>query len=423
MADAIQIRTALDKEFRPLRGDFLQTIMIELTPGRGLNSLPLNLGILIDISNSMHDRSKLENAKKACTLLLNQLSPQDRAAVCVFSSGARTVVRSQLFNDQAKQEAARAISALRVEGATEIMAGLNQVYAEVAPFRSAAVTTFVIMLSDGEPTDAQGYADTDMDKFLNRADTEFKTNGVSLSTIGLGSAADYDAGFLRDLADRGSSKFLLAQDPNALADAFQDEFGRIQSTVLSDVTIEVNRLNGAVRRFWRVVPDKKIFDPPRVVNGSFRIPVGSIQNDQPQAYVIDVVTGAPSENVGRGLLCQVAAIAVSSGVEHRSEQNVLISYSDNDLELAQRNPEVIKLMEEAVDFKLQMDLEAAVKTGDKRKMTSVLERKKKMTQRLGKTTATKVLDDMQDTLSAGGDITPDALAVSSVESKKTKRLG
>lgn len=423
MADALQIRTALDKEFRPLRGDFLQTIMIELTPGRGLSSLPLNLGILLDVSNSMHERSKLENAKKACILLLNQLSPQDRAAVSVFSSGARTVVRSQLFTDIVKQDASRAVGGLKVEGATELMAGLNQVYSEVAPHRSPEVTTFVILLSDGEPTDSQGYADTDLDKFLSRADTEFKTNGVSLSTIGLGSASDYDASFLRDLADRGSGKFLLAQDPGALADAFQDEFGRIQSTVLADVTIEVNRLNGAARRFWRVVPDKKIFDPPKVADGSFRLPVGSIQNDQPQAYLLDVVTGAPQENVGRGLLCQVAATVTVGGIEHRTEQNVLISYSDNDLELAQRNQEVIKLMEEAVDFKLQMDLESAVKTGDKRKMTSVLERKKKMTQRLGKTTATKVLDDMQDTLDSGGDITPDALAVSSVESKKTKRLG
>ena len=76
-----------------------------------------------------------------------------------------------------------------------------------------------------------------------------------------------------------------------------------------------------------------------------------------------------------------------------------------------------------MDFKLQMDLEDAVKTGDKRKMTAVLDRKRKMTQRLGKSTATKILDDMQTTLEAGGDISPDALATSSAESKKTKRLG
>ncbi|MDQ3814578.1 MAG: VWA domain-containing protein [Armatimonadota bacterium] len=420
MPDALSIRTALDKEFRPLSGDFLQTIMIELTPGRGLSRLPLNLGILLDVSHSMQG-TKLENAKQACSLLLNQLSPEDRAAVCVFSSGARTVVPSQVFTGGAS-EAQRAVSALRVEGATDIMAGLNQVYTEVAPRHSPHVTTFVILLSDGEPTDHEGYIDTDLEKFLRRADDEFKRHGMSLSTIGLGPASDYDASFLRDLADRGSGKFLMAKNPQELVDVFQDEFGRISSTVIADVTLEVTRLNGIARRFWRVVPDKKVFDAPKAVNNSLTIPIGSLQNDQPQAYLLDVVTAPPAENVGRGLLCQVAATATVGGRPVRAEQNVLVSYSDNDVELAQRNNEVTRLIEEANDFKLQVDLENAVKTGDKRKMTSILQTKKKMTQRLGKTTATKVLEEMEDTLASGGDITPDELAVSSVESKKTKRL-
>jgi len=422
MPDALQIRTALDKEFRPVRGDFLQTLMIELTPGRGLNSLPLNIGILLDVSGSMQG-PKLDNAKRSCALLLEQLGPTDRATVCTFSSGARTIVSSQMFTDAVKAQALRAVEQVQSEGATEILTGLNKIYSEVAPHRSSETTTFVIMLSDGEPTDSQGYIDTNLTKFLDRADAEFKSNGVSLSTIGLGSAEDYDAGFLRDLSDKGSGKFLIAREPQELADAFQDEFGRIQSTVIADISIQVNRLNGTVRRFWRVVPDKKIFDPPKAQGGSFTAPVGSMQNDQPQAYILDIVSSAPQENVGRGLLCQVAADATVGGVAQHVEHNVLVSYSDNDLELAQRNGEVLKLVEEANDYKLQMDLEAAVKTGDKRKMTGILERKKKMTQRLGKTSATKILDDMATTLDAGGDITPDDLAVSSVESKKTKRLG
>jgi Ca-activated chloride channel family protein len=421
MADVLSIRTALDKEFRPLRGDFLQTLMIEITPARGMNALPLNLGILLDNSGSM-EGEKLENAKQACNLLLQQLTPNDRASVVVFSSGARTIVPSQMFDDTAKFNASRAVGQIQIEGATELLAGLNQVYTEVAPHRTPEVTTFVILLSDGEPTDSQGYRVKSLDPFLQRVDAEFKQNGVSLSAIGLGSAADYDASFLRDLADRGASKFLMAQQPQELADAFQDEFGRIQSTVISDVAIEVSRLNGTTRRFWRVVPDKKIFDPPKVNNGSFRVPVGSIQNDAPQAYLVDIVSGTPTDTGNRGMLCQVSAVANVGGQEVRSTANVLVGYSDSELELAQRNQEVLKLNEEAVDFKLQMDLEDAVKTGDKRKMTSVLERKKKMTQRLGKTTATKILDDMQSTLQQGGQISADELAVSSVESKKTKRL-
>ncbi|HEX8552915.1 MAG TPA: VWA domain-containing protein [Abditibacteriaceae bacterium] len=414
----ITIRTALDKDFRPPRGDFLQTLMIELTPARGLSNLPLNLGILLDNSGSM-EGAKLENAKSACALLLQQLQPHDRAAVCVFSSGARTIAPSQMFDDNAKRSALNAVSQLQIEGATEVLAGLNQVYAEVAPHRTPDVTTFVILLSDGEPTDANGYRVEDLQPFLNRAATEFQTNGVALSTIGLGSAADYDAAFLRELADKGTGKFLMAQQPQELADAFQDEFGRIQSTVISDVAIEVSKLEGTVRRFWRVVPDKKIFDPPKVVGGSFRVPVGSLQNDQPQAYLVDIVSATPANAQGRGMLCQVSVNSAAG----KSDATVLTGYSENELELAQRNNEVLKLNEEAVDFKLQMDLEDAVKSGDRQKMTTVLERKKKMTQRLGKSTATKILDDMQATLQSGGDIAPDDLATSSVESKKTKRLG
>jgi secreted protein with Ig-like and vWFA domain len=136
MADALQIRTALDKDFRPLRGDFLQTLMVELTPARGMSTLPLNLGILLDNSGSMDENGKLENAKQACSLLLQQLTPQDRAAVCVFSSGARTIVPSQMFDDGVKRLAQREVAQIQIEGATELLAGLNQVYAEVAPHRS-----------------------------------------------------------------------------------------------------------------------------------------------------------------------------------------------------------------------------------------------------------------------------------------------
>jgi len=416
----LALRTQLDKEFRPTRGEFLQTLLIELSPGRGMRTLPLNLGILLDNSGSM-DGDKLERAKRACALILDQLSPEDRATVAVFSSGARVVVPSAPFAEGASFKARQSVMDVRVEGATELLAGLNAIYKEIEPWKTPQNTTFVIVLSDGQPTDAQGFVDRDLNKFLERAKTEFERGGVSLSTIGLGDAADYDAPFLRDLADKGSGKFLMAATPESLAEAFQDEFGRIASTVLADVTIEVSRLNGRARRLWRVVPDKKIFDAPQVVSNSFRVPVGSVQNDQPQAYLLDVVTSAPDGAKSRDLLCQIAAWS-SANPNQRAEVNVLTGYSDSEIELAQRNGEVVRLLEEANDFKLQVDLEAAVKAGDKRKMTQVLERKKKMTQRLGKTSATKVLEEMEDTLVKGGEISADTLAVSSAETKKTKRL-
>ncbi len=428
----LSLRTALDKEFRPTRGDFLQTILLEISPGRGAGvsngisgasgrALPLNLGILLDNSGSM-DGAKLENAKRACALILERLKPEDRATVCIFSSGSRAILPSTQFVEGARERGLRAVSDIRVEGATELLTGLNTVFGEVAPHRGPNVTTYVLVLSDGQPTDSQGFIDRSLEKFLDRARDEFEKNGVSVSTIGLGAPEDYDAAFLRDLADKGSGKFLMATTPEELGGVFQEEFERISSTVISEVTLEVTRLNGKARRLWRVVPDKKIFDPPSVLNGGFKIAVGAIQSDQPQSYLLDVVTSAPPSPKNRDLLCQIAAWT-SANPNARVEANVLTGYSDNETELAQRSGEVIRLIEEANDFKLQVDLEAAVKSGDKRKMTQVLERKKKMTQRLGKVNATKILENMEETLDSGGQITALDLAVSSEETKKTKRLG
>ena len=428
----LSLRTALDKEFRPTRGDFLQTILVEISPPRGAGTasrggisggrtLPLNLGILLDNSGSM-DGAKLENAKRACTLILERLKPEDRATVCVFSSGARAILPSTQFVEGARERATRAVAELRVEGATELLTGLNTVFGEVAPHRGPNVTTYVLVLSDGQPTDSQGFIDRNLEKFLDRARDEFEKNGVSVSTIGLGNAEDYDAAFLRDLADKGSGKFLMATSPDDLSATFAEEFERISSTVIAEVTLEITRLSGKVRRIWRVVPDKKVFDPPSVINNSFKISIGAIQSDQPQSVLIDVVTSAPESPKNRDLLCQIAAWT-SLNPNARVETNVLTGFSDNETELAQRNGEVIRLIEEANDFKLQVDLEAAVKSGDKRKMTQVLERKKKMTQRLGKVNATKILENMEETLDSGGQITALDLAVSSEETKKTKRLG
>src|SRR5690606_25770009 len=154
----------------------------------------------------------------------------------------------QLFGESVQVSATQAIENLRCTGATELLAGLDQVYQEIAPHQSAEVTSYIILLSDGEPTDSQGYIDDDYSKFLDRAGNEFEKSGISLSTIGLGSATDFNAAFLRDLADRASGKFLIAPRPEDLQETFEEEFGRIRSTVLSEVTIEINRLNGRVRR-------------------------------------------------------------------------------------------------------------------------------------------------------------------------------
>ena len=53
MPEPLRLRVALDKPSRPLTGDFQTTVLIEAAPARALRRLSLNLGILLDTSESM----------------------------------------------------------------------------------------------------------------------------------------------------------------------------------------------------------------------------------------------------------------------------------------------------------------------------------------------------------------------------------
>lgn len=413
----------MDKDFRPLQGDFLTTLFVELTPAAGLSALPVNLGILLDVSSSMAG-PKLESSKRACQLILAELSETDCASVVAFSNTPHVLVPGQAMTASAKQQAQAAVAGVEEEGATVLNTGLEAVYQEVSRFAGPERNTFVVMISDGVPTDDTGYPLNDLNPFIERANREQAERGVSLTTIGLGSAEDYDAPFLRELADRGNGQFLYSPNAEELMGKFREAHKHIAGAVVSDATLYFSEFGGTLRRVWRVLPDKKLFDVPAVQGGSFAVPIGSLRAGEPQGFLLDLVTSAdPGQRPGKEVLCQIEARYIMEGDARKAGATVLLNYSDNELELAQRNREVIRLNQEAVDFLMQRDLEEAVRRGDKRAQTMLLQRKRRLTMRLGKTAATKMLDDMASKLDSGGQISQDDLVLSSQETKKTKRLG
>lgn len=423
MVESFSLRTALDKAYRPLEGDFLTTVLVELAPPLRTQRLPVNLGLLIDTSESMaHD--KLAYAKETVLALIDQLGADDIVALIAFGSAATVLLPAHRRGDELRDLAKQALDHLRAEGVTSLLRGLEQAFSEVRRHAGPERTSFVILLSDGYPTTLQGYVDQDTVPYVQRADREMRSAGISLTVIGLGDAEKYDPVFLRALADAGNGQFLYCSSPAALAEQFQAEFQRIRRTVFADVTLTVRHLAGEVRRLWRVFPDKKLFEAPAVRERSFSVPLGSFQDGQPQAFLIDLVTAAqPGRPPGRERLLEVEAAWYSQGERQTSSRPVVLEYTDQARALAQRNPEVVRLATEAMDALLENELESAVASGDAGRLTSVLSHKKQLTIRLGKADATRVLEEMESALARGETISQDALARSSQATRPTQRLG
>ncbi|MCC7494592.1 MAG: VWA domain-containing protein [Fimbriimonadaceae bacterium] len=423
MADGLRLRTALDKAYRPLQGEFLTTVLVELTPPRALTRLPLNLGLLLDTSESMNGE-KLRRAREAATALIAALSPQDLVTLVVFNSEARTLLHSAPAGAATEQQAAEALRHLAAEGVTSLLPGIESIFYEVSRHAGPDRTSFVLLLSDGYPTTVNGYVDEDRDPYVRRVDREMHERGISLTCIGLGDAANYDQGFLRRLADSGNGQFLYCPELTDLTAQFGAEFARIQRTVLNEVTLTARHLGGEVRRLWRVYPEKKLFDDLDLRGDALSVPLGTFQEGQPQAYLLDIVTPEPpAAQPGRARLLEVEATWLDEGRARQATVPVVYELTDNERALAQRNPEVVRLATECIDALLEEQLESAVSGGDRARQTAVLARKKQLTKRLGKVEATRVLEEMEATLDQGGQITQDALARSSQATRPTERLG
>ncbi len=426
MAEALRLRTALDKAYRPLRGQFMTTVMVELSPPKRLHRLPLNLGLLLDTSESMGGESqKLDHARQACLTVIEALGVEDLLTLVTFSSDAKALLPATRVDDTLRASAGAALAGLRAEGVTSLIRGLDRVFDDVRRHAGPDCSSFVILLSDGYPTTDAGYVDEDVERYIRRVDREMRERGLSLSVIGLGDASHYDQAFLRRLADAGNGQSLYCRSPEQLGELFAQEFSRIQRTVLADVRLTVRDLAGTPRRLWRVFPDKKLFDAPTVDAGSFSVAIGSFQDEQSQAFLVDVVTDA-GDGLAPGrrrlLTCEVSW-SDEGGQQRHVEQPVVIEYTADERALGQRNPEVVRLATECMDALLEEQLEDAVAAEDRTRQTAVLLRKKQVTKQLGKASATRVLEEMESALERGESISQDALARSSQATKPTQRLG
>lgn len=180
------------------------------------------LALVIDRSGSMAGR-KQRLANEAGVLALKTLYPEDRISVIAFDNSATRIVPLQPNSDPPK--IASKVRSIRSGGGTNIYAGLNKAYEDLAPLETQdAAVKHIILLTDGH---SQTGNPIDLARKMSKA-------GISLSTVGVGPRKK-DA-FLQQLAQMTGGKYHPINNPNNLPQVFIKEARRIRKNLIKEQT-------------------------------------------------------------------------------------------------------------------------------------------------------------------------------------------
>ena len=231
-------------------------LRVRLSPngtGREAPGIPLRLAIALDSSSSM-EGEKLERAKQACRAMLGLLRPGDRFSLAAFGGELRQLVAAASVTLDGGSFLDTAIQGLRAEGVTRTDLALDWLASSLPA--EPGVTRAAVLITDGFPTDAVGQALGELDPLLERANAMAGT-GITLSTVGLGNAADFHTAFLVGLSDRGQGAFLYADTPERLEPQMRARLLASQSVALEDVRLELRfpSANVSLRDCCRLRPE------------------------------------------------------------------------------------------------------------------------------------------------------------------------
>lgn len=164
--------------------------------------------LLIDVSGSMSEEGKLDQAKQAALAFLDEMDRGNRVGLATFSDSNLVQTRVPLGSYESVEARIRAeIQSLRPEGGTALYDALFQVVSTLNKSTDSDRIRAVVLLSDGADTASENALNTALSAIeASRADL----NPVIVIPVAYGSGADI--GVLNSIA-RASSTTVQSGDP------------------------------------------------------------------------------------------------------------------------------------------------------------------------------------------------------------------
>ena len=173
------------------------------------NKKHANITLVFDVSGSMNEQKKLENARAGALQLVSLLGDDDQFSLLPFSSRAKWALqRAEMKKDRATAE--RAVQGLYAGGRTALYDAIAEAYrAHLASADADAERiSAIVVLTDGEDTDSH----TSLDELLKQIRFDNERQTVRVFTIAYGSDAKED--ILKQIADATQARSYKGNQEN-----------------------------------------------------------------------------------------------------------------------------------------------------------------------------------------------------------------
>lgn len=251
---------------------------------------PVNVAIVLDKSGSM-DGEKIIKAREAAKMAIRRLNKNDIVSVVLYDSTVRVIVPATKVSD--KEAICAQIDRIAAKGSTALFAGVSKGAAEIRKFINKERVNRVLLLSDG-----QANIGPKSPGALGELGGSLIKDGISVSTIGLGSGYNEDLMF--KLADRSDGNHAFAENGVDLVRIFDAEFGEILSVVAQEVLVKIECADG-------VRPVRVIGREAEISGASATVLLNQLYSGQEKYIVMEVEVPASRAKTSR----QVARVELS----------------------------------------------------------------------------------------------------------------
>lgn len=334
LARTLNLSTEVDNSYQDITGDLKRYLQInlqarEIEPKES-KRLPLNLSIVIDRSGSMASENKLEYAKQAACVAVDNLSSDDILSIVIYDNEIETILKPQRVIN--KEAIKRKIRELTPGGSTNLCGGMLEGYKNVYQNFSPKRFNRVLLLSDG----LANVGETDPLVIRNKAQDYYK-EGVTISTFGVG--LNYNENLMLNLAEYGSGNYYFIDDPLKVVKIFEKEFKGLLSIIAKDIDICL-RLDKSVKLetiygyLYETEGNEHIINISNFLEGDKKFIIASLV--------------LPKRKEGKFTIGEVTIDYrdVTSGKKLRERSEVSVTYTkDKDLIVQNVNPSVVKNVE------------------------------------------------------------------------------